>query len=155
MAQGPNNNDPFFGATAQFMQAGQNMAQQFMDYIGKAGGAEAVPQAPADPQALTALQKQFMDQQMSLWQSMLSKQHGKEQSFKVAPEPGDRRFSAPEWRESPVYDYIHQAYLLNTQFLKGMVDDPATKSEGQSAEEELAEAIRRLAESKTASADVK
>lgn len=128
MAQGPNSNDPFLGSTLQFMQAGQNMAQQFMEYIGKAGGG-ATPgmppvtsQLPANPQALTALQKQFMDQQMSLWQAMLAKQQGQEQSFKVAPEAGDRRFSAPEWRESPVYDYIHQAYLLNAQFLKGMVE---------------------------------
>jgi polyhydroxyalkanoate synthase len=47
---------------------------------------------------------------------------GAGEQFKVAPEPGDRRFSAPEWRESPVYDYMHQAYLLNTQFLKEMVE---------------------------------
>jgi polyhydroxyalkanoate synthase len=40
----------------------------------------------------------------------------------VAPEPGDRRFSAPEWKESPIYDYLHQAYLLNTQYLKQMVE---------------------------------
>lgn len=46
-------------------------------------------------------------------------------------------------------------FIKRIAFLKGMVDDPAIKSEGQSAEEELAEAIRRLAESKTATADVK
>lgn len=98
----------------QFIQAGQNMAQQFMDFIGKAGNpAETVPPA-ADPQALTALQKQYTDQQMSLWQSVLAKQQGGEENFKVTAESGDRRFSAPEWRESPVYDYLHQAYLLNT-----------------------------------------
>jgi polyhydroxyalkanoate synthase subunit PhaC len=42
MAQGPNNNDAFLGSAMQFMQAGQNMAQQFMDYLGKTAG-----QAPA------------------------------------------------------------------------------------------------------------
>ncbi len=123
MAQGSNNNDAFMGSAAQFMQAGQNMMQQFMDYLGKsAGQAGAMPQPVADPQALTALQKQFMDQQMSLWQSVLGKQQGQEPAFKVAPEPGDRRFSAPEWKESPIYDYLHQAYLLNTQYLKQMVE---------------------------------
>lgn len=123
MAQGSNNNDAFAGSAAQFMQNGQNMMQQFMDYLGKAGGqAGALPPPAVDPLALTTLQKQFMDQQMSLWQSMLSKQQGQEPAFKVAPEPGDRRFSAPEWKESPIYDYMHQAYLLNTQYLKQMVE---------------------------------
>jgi len=123
MAQGSNNNDAFLGSAMQFMQAGQNMAQQFMDYLGKASGnAAPVPLPPADPQALTALQKHYMDQQMSLWQAMLAKQQGGEQSFKVEPQPGDRRFASPEWRESPLYDYIHQAYLLNTQYLNRIVE---------------------------------
>lgn len=123
MAQGSNNNDAFLGSAMQFMQAGQNMAQQFMDYLGKAGvPAAQVPPPAADPQALTALQKQYMDQQMSLWQAMLNKQPGQEQSFKVLPESGDRRFAAPEWRESPIYDYLHQAYLLNTKFLKELAE---------------------------------
>src|SRR6185369_10522459 len=39
-----------------------------------------------------------------------------------APEPGDRRFSAPEWRDSPLYDYLHQAYLLNTGYLKELAE---------------------------------
>jgi len=120
MAQGSNNNDAFLGSAMQFMQAGQNMAQQFMDYLGKAGGAAPVP--AADPQALTALQKQFMDQQMSLWQAVLGKHQGQPADFAVAPEPGDRRFAAPEWRDNPLYDYLHQAYLLNTKYLKELVE---------------------------------
>jgi polyhydroxyalkanoate synthase subunit PhaC len=120
--QGSGNKDAFMGSAMQFMQAGQDMAQQFMELIGKAGNPAAATPPPADPQALTALQKQFMDQQMSLWQSVLAGQQGKEQTFKVAPESGDRRFSAPEWRESPVYDYLHQAYLLNTKYVKEMVE---------------------------------
>ena len=142
--QGSGNKDAFMGSAMQFMQAGQNMMQQFMDYLGKsAGQAGAMPQPVADPQALTALQKQFMDQQMSLWQSVLGKQQGQEPAFKVAPEPGDRRFSAPEWKESPIYDYLHQAYLLNTQYLKQMVevipaqDDKAKERMGIIAQDDL------------------
>ena len=122
MAQGSNSNDAFAGSAAQFMQNGQNMMQQFMDYLGKAGGQTGVTLPPVDPQAVTALQKQFMDQQMSLWQAVLNKTPGQDPAFKVAAEPGDRRFSAPEWKESPIYDYLHQAYLLNTQYLKQVVE---------------------------------
>ncbi len=120
--QGSNNNDAFFGAGSPFMQAGQNMTQQFMDFLSKAGNPHTASPPPVDPQALTNIQRDFMDQQMRLWQSVLAKQQGKEEDFKVAPEAGDRRFSAPEWRESPVYDYMHQAYLLNTKFVKQLVE---------------------------------
>jgi len=120
--QGSNNNDAFLGSAMQFMQAGQSMAQQFMEFLGKAGSPTVSPPPAIDPQRLTELQKQFTDQQMSLWQSVLAKQQGQPESFKVLPEPGDRRFAAAEWRASPIYDYLHQAYLLNTKFVKEMVE---------------------------------
>jgi polyhydroxyalkanoate synthase len=120
--QGSNNNDAFFGSGSPFMQAGQNMTQQFMEFLSKAGNPHTASPPPVDPQALTNMQREFMDQQMRLWQSVLAKQQGKEEDFKVSPESGDRRFSAPEWRESPVYDYMHQAYLLNTKFVKQLVE---------------------------------
>lgn len=144
MAQGSNNNDAFLGSAMQFMQAGQTMAQQFMEYLGKAGNPAAATPPAVDPQVVTALQKQFMDQQMSLWQAMLAKQQGQEQEFKVSPEPGDRRFSAPEWRDSPIYDYLHQAYLLNTQYLKQVVE--VMPAEDEKAKNRLRFVARQLAD---------
>ena len=121
--QGSNNNDAFLGSAAQFMQAGQSMAQQFMEFLGKAAQqAPAAKPAIPDPQALTGLQQEFFQQQAALWQSMLAKSQGKAAEYAVAPEPGDRRFAAPEWRESPVYDYLYQAYLLNARYLKQLVE---------------------------------
>ena len=35
MAQGPNNNDAFLDSAMQFMQAGQNITQQFMEFMGE------------------------------------------------------------------------------------------------------------------------
>jgi polyhydroxyalkanoate synthase len=93
-----------------------------MEFLSKAGNPHTASPPPVDPQALTNMQREFMEQQMRLWQSVLAKQQGKEEDFKVSPESGDRRFSAPEWRESPVYDYMHQAYLLNTKFVKQLVE---------------------------------
>jgi len=145
MAQGPNDNEAFMGSATQFMQAGQNMMQQFMDYLGKTGNSAAkIPSPAVDPQAMTALQKQFMDQQISLWQSVLGKQQGHEPVFKVAPEPGDRRFAAPEWKESPIYDYLHQAYLLNTQYLKQMVE--VIPAEDEKAKERMRFLARQVAD---------
>ncbi len=120
--QGSGNNDALLGSAWEFMQAGQNMAQQCMEFLGKAGNPAAVVTPPADPQALTDLHKQHMDQQMSLWQSVLTRQPGGEETSKVPADPGDRRFAAPEWRASPIYDYLHQAYLLNTRFVRDLVE---------------------------------
>ena len=121
--QGSNDQDAFLGSAMQFMQAGQQMAQQFMAFLGKAGDPrQPLPPPVVDPQELTALQKRLMDQQMSLWQSVLDKQQGKDESFKVDPEPGDRRFASPEWRDSPIYDYLHQAYLLNARFVRELAE---------------------------------
>ncbi|WP_234085536.1 class I poly(R)-hydroxyalkanoic acid synthase [Azonexus sp. R2A61] len=146
MAQGSNNNDAFLNSAMQFMQAGQAFAQQFMDAVGKAQpqAGSSLPPPVVDPQALTALQKQFMDQQMSLWQSILARQKGESTDFRVAPEPGDRRFNAPEWHDSPIYDYIHQAYLLNVQYLKEVVETiPVQDEKGR---ERLRFTARQLAD---------
>jgi polyhydroxyalkanoate synthase len=120
--QGSSESDTFFGAGSPFMQAGQNMLQQWTDFLSRNANSHTVTPPSIDPQMLKTLQQDFMAQQLRLWQSVLTRQQGQEASFKVSPEPGDRRFSAPEWQQSPVYDYLHQAYLLNTQFVKKLVE---------------------------------
>ncbi|MFZ5558783.1 MAG: PHA/PHB synthase family protein [Pseudomonadota bacterium] len=37
------------------------------------------------------------------------------------PAETDRRFAAPEWRASPVHDYLRQAYLINADWLREAV----------------------------------
>lgn len=124
MSQGSNKNDAFLGAAMQFMQAGQNAAQQFMNFVAQAGDAPTAAKRPADPKAMSDLQKAYLEQHARLWQAILARgaAPAADEGFKVAPEPGDRRFAAPEWRESPVFDYLHQAYLLNTKYLRDLID---------------------------------
>ncbi|WP_371322981.1 class I poly(R)-hydroxyalkanoic acid synthase [Dechloromonas sp. ZY10] len=132
MASGANHNDAFFGPAMQFLQAGQGMLQQFVDALSQAGNPN-VPPLAVDPQSLTALQKKYSEQQLALWQAVMGKhQQQPAGEFSVSPEPGDRRFAAPEWRESPVYDYLHQAYLLNVRYLKDLVETlPAVDDKGR------------------------
>lgn len=122
LAQGSNNSDVFYGSVVQFMQAGQTMAQHFLAFLGSAAGEPGAPEPKVDPIALTSLQKGFLNEQMQLWESITARGQRKNNGFAVTPEPGDRRFSAPEWRESPIYDYVHQLYLLNAKYLKGLVE---------------------------------
>ena len=39
------------------------------------------------------------------------------------PRKTDRRFAAPEWRETPMFDFLHQAYLATTEWARAMVQD--------------------------------
>src|SRR6185295_17610950 len=66
-----------------------------------------------------ALQSNYIVKQAQLWASML----GAPQAAPVAaPEPGDRRFAAKEWRDSPYYSYVKQSYLLASTFLAELAE---------------------------------
>jgi polyhydroxyalkanoate synthase subunit PhaC len=82
--------------------------------------ASALPMPETDK--LVALQKEYAEKHAALWSSMLARKPDGAGEPVVQPEPGDKRFAAPEWSESPVYDYVRQAYLLNAGLLRQMAD---------------------------------
>lgn len=78
---------------------------------------------PQDPShALLALQKEWHERHAALWQAMLQRDKTAPSAPMIQPETGDKRFSHPAWAESPIYDWLRQAYLLNAQYLKRMAD---------------------------------
>lgn len=109
--------------------AGQAMAQNFFDALARQQAAmqdssgQAATQLPLPETAeLARMQQEFAQKHTALWSSMLGRKPGEAGASVVSPEPGDRRFSAPEWRDSPVFDYMRQAYLLNSGLLKEMAE---------------------------------
>jgi polyhydroxyalkanoate synthase len=80
--------------------------------------ASAPASAAALPWSNSSLQRDYFDKQARLWTALAS---GKRETL-VAPEPGDRRFAAKEWRDSPYYDYLKQSYLLASRYLEELVD---------------------------------
>jgi polyhydroxyalkanoate synthase len=112
------NPQPDGAAMQNLFQAGQAFAQGFMHFMAQqpaagAGPAAALPHLPQS-EAIASLQKSFAERHLALWQAML--QGG-------APgEVKDKRFAAAEWAESPYFDYLRQAYLLNAEFLGRLVD---------------------------------
>jgi poly[(R)-3-hydroxyalkanoate] polymerase subunit PhaC len=83
-------------------------------------------------EAMAALQEQWRQRHAELWQAMLKRGKGDPSPAVVTPEAGDRRFDHPSWGESPVYDYLRQAYCINADILKRMaetapVEDPLAK----------------------------
>lgn len=117
-----------------WMQASQNFMQGFFSQLGKVSG--GAPQGfatgfapmtgvtlPAmENEAIAALQREHAEQHARLWQSMAQRKPG-EAGEPIVPLPaGDRRFAAPEWSNSPLHDYMRQAYLINARFLTAVAD---------------------------------
>ena len=117
--------DPAFPNVAELMAQGERFAHQFFEFVGKQGGSLAQPdmnlQLPA-PQSFLAMQKQLLESHTELWSKMLQRQDDEPVSVAMAP-PGDRRFRDKAWTESPVYDYLRQAYLLNAEYLNKLADE--------------------------------
>ncbi|NMG27414.1 class I poly(R)-hydroxyalkanoic acid synthase [Aromatoleum evansii] len=112
------------------LQFGQAMAQNFFQAIARqhavmqdSSGDAAPAISLPENEAIARLQQDFAARHVALWSSMLQLKPGEKAAPVIAPEPGDRRFTAPEWSESPVFDYIRQAYLLNASFLNQVSDE--------------------------------
>jgi polyhydroxyalkanoate synthase len=95
---------------------------------------------------LIALQQEWQQRHLALWQAMLA--HNKEAPAAplVQPEPGDRRFSHQAWAESPIYDWMRQAYLLNAEYLKQMagavpIPEKLSRNRVQFATRQLVDAL--------------
>ncbi|MBI5910013.1 MAG: class I poly(R)-hydroxyalkanoic acid synthase [Betaproteobacteria bacterium] len=121
--------------SGSFAQAGGALLQNFLKLFPLGSELGQVWQSllaahSADPSRLGTLQTAYLQQQLALWGSMLARQSGKPAGPVATTDKGDKRFAGREWRESPYYDYLRQAYLLNSRFLNDLVetaelDEPA------------------------------
>nr|HQV08366.1 class I poly(R)-hydroxyalkanoic acid synthase [Thauera sp.] len=109
--------------------SGQAMAQGFFDALTRQHAAMqdssgvAAPKLPLpESDVMAAMQKEYAEKHAALWSSMLGRKPGEPGDAVVQPEPGDKRFVAPEWSESPVFDYMRQAYLINADLLRKVAD---------------------------------
>ncbi|MFT7432176.1 MAG: polyhydroxyalkanoate synthase [Colwellia sp.] len=67
-------------------------------------------------------QMSFMNQQAELWQSATKALMGTKVEPVVSEQHNDRRFKDSEWSENPVYNYLKQSYLLNSNMMHEMVN---------------------------------
>lgn len=78
----------------------------------------------ADPTRFFELQAKFVHDWMNLWQGSALKFMGQGEGKPVIePDAGDRRFRAPEWQESALFDFIKQSYLLTCRWMEDTVRD--------------------------------
>lgn len=110
-----------------FMQMSQGMAQQFMSMVQNNLQHMNLHQTPAptmengltpEQAKLRVMQEEFAARHANLWQAMMQgRPSGEEEAANK-----DRRFSDEVWSQSPFYDYLRQAYLINADFLRNLAD---------------------------------
>jgi polyhydroxyalkanoate synthase len=74
----------------------------------------------AHPGQLVQAQLGFWQDYMTLWQNTARRVLGGENT-PVIEAPGDKRFKDEAWKESEVFDFIKQSYLLSARFVNDVV----------------------------------
>jgi polyhydroxyalkanoate synthase len=75
----------------------------------------------ANPAQLMQAQLGFWQDYMTLWQHTTRRFMGLETAPVIQPNTTDKRFRDDAWRESEVFDFIKQSYLLSARFVQDVV----------------------------------
>jgi len=75
----------------------------------------------SDPDDFIEVQREYASNMMNLWQQSMRRLMGEESETVIETPRGDRRFKAPEWNESPAFDFLRQSYLLTSDWLSKSV----------------------------------
>ncbi|NMH64934.1 class I poly(R)-hydroxyalkanoic acid synthase [Shewanella salipaludis] len=110
-----------------YWQVFDNLWQQGNSYWQGDGGeqwAEAVKQANqawlGNPSGLFSLYNQWLEKQQQLWQQTSQRLLGGQFHTVAEPRTGDQRFNHPQWQSHPLFDFIKQAYLINSEYLDAL-----------------------------------
>ncbi|CAN7606329.1 class I poly(R)-hydroxyalkanoic acid synthase [Phenylobacterium sp. LjRoot219] len=75
----------------------------------------------AQPDRLMQAHTDLFNRYMDLWHATVRKVAGAPSEAVVAPAKGDKRFSAAEWQDNPLFDVIKQSYLLSSNWMNDLV----------------------------------
>jgi polyhydroxyalkanoate synthase subunit PhaC len=75
-----------------------------------------------DTERWLEIQARYYRKRLELWAACIQAPPGGPEERRVEADATDRRFRAPEWRQTPYFDYLAQSYLLTAQWLREMVD---------------------------------
>jgi len=101
-------------------RANQMIMEAWADNLAQAksqpGFGLPVPHATNDPMAWMTAGAEAWSKGLEAWSQMLGQ-------YSQAAEAKDRRFSAPEWRENPIFDTVRQSYQAISGKLMGTVEE--------------------------------
>ena len=75
-----------------------------------------------DAERWLEIQSRYYRKRLELWAAYTQTPHGTARPAPTEADATDRRFRAPEWRETPYFDYLAQSYLLTAQWMREIVD---------------------------------
>jgi len=82
---------------------------------------EMTAQLMKDPSTLVHAQIGLWQDYMTLWQNTTRRMWGVRSAPVIPSDPADRRFADQAWRDSEVFDFIRQSYLLCARFVQDVV----------------------------------
>jgi polyhydroxyalkanoate synthase len=99
-----------------------SLLESWTQWLAGVGPAGPSPDAAERSSQIVALQQEVFARHAQLWQTQLQRKPGARVPPVIEPVRGDLRFSAPDWAESPMHDYLHQAYLINADYVMRSVE---------------------------------
>ncbi len=81
-----------------------------------------VEQLTLHPVRTAGKEVELLKSHVSLLRNSLGRAFGIESESVIEPERGDRRFNDKEWKDNVIFDYLKQAYLLNSKAVLELVD---------------------------------
>ena len=70
----------------------------------------------ADPARTIAVQSKLVSGWMDLWSTTLKRMSGEPVTPVAEPDPKDKRFQDPEWRDNAFFDFLKQFYLITSRW---------------------------------------
>src|SRR5438045_1876276 len=92
------------------------------------------------------LQKKIAQGYLDLWASSARRLAGEPGAPAIEPSPRDKRFSDPEWKSNPFFEFVMQVYLLTTQWAHDLVReaeglDPHTRKKAEFYVQQISNAL--------------
>ena len=129
----------------QATQAAQGFLKNFLGFLGLPADSELAHSfqgAGADASKVAALQARYFQQHAALLQAALG---GAGSRTEAPSDRIDKRFSSPEWRRDPWFDYLRRSYLINSQFVADWIEslnaDPRVKERLRFITRQVADAM--------------
>lgn len=85
----------------------------------------------ADQRRMVEAQTRLFSAYLDIWTNSVRRLGGdpEDESWRITPEPNDRRFRDADWERHPFFDFLKQAYLVTVRWAGDMIEQPTDMDE--------------------------